>query len=78
MRFVLAFFLATYIPEFQKFKTNIKHFAHTITDCNEEKITIKNPLANILQKCKIGHDTKMTVLRDGETLHLVAKLQEKN
>ncbi len=48
-----------------------------ITECNGEKITTKNPLAEILQKCKIGSDTTLTVLRDGETLNLVAKLEEK-
>jgi len=49
-----------------------------ILDCNDEKITIKNPLAEILQKCKIGSETRLTVLRDGKTLNLVVKLEEKN
>ena len=48
-----------------------------ILDCNNEKITIKNPLAEILQKCKIGSPTPLTVLRDGETLSLTVKLEEK-
>jgi len=48
-----------------------------ITDCNDEKITTKNPLAVILQKCKIGSETTLTVLRDGEKLNLTAKLEEK-
>ncbi len=48
-----------------------------ILDCNNEKITTKNPLANILQKCKIGGQTPMTILRDGKKLNLKVKLEEK-
>jgi len=48
-----------------------------ILACNDEKITAKNPLANILQKCKIGEKTTLTVLRDGKKLTLTAKLEEK-
>jgi len=49
-----------------------------ILECNSQKITMKNPLAHILQKCKIGGETTLTVLRDGKKLDLVAKLEEKN
>jgi len=48
-----------------------------ILDCNGEKITAKNPLANILQKCKVGGPTFLTVLRDGKKITLTAKLEEK-
>jgi serine protease Do len=48
-----------------------------ITECNGQKITLKNPLANILQKCKIGEETTFAVLRDGKKMELKAKLQEK-
>lgn len=48
-----------------------------ILACNGEKITAKNPLANILQKCKIGKETILTVLRDGKKIDLTAKLEEK-
>jgi len=48
-----------------------------ILECNGEKITIKNPLANILQKCKIGEKTSFQVLRDGKKIDLTAKLEEK-
>jgi len=48
-----------------------------ILECNSQKITLKNPLANILQKCKIGESTIFTVLRDGKKLNLTAKLEEK-
>ena len=49
-----------------------------ITECDGQKITMKNPLANILQKCKIGEMTTFTVLRDGKKLTLKAKLEEKS
>ncbi|MCX6723507.1 MAG: trypsin-like peptidase domain-containing protein [Candidatus Staskawiczbacteria bacterium] len=48
-----------------------------ILECNDEKITAKNPLADILQKCKIGGQTTLKVLRDGKKLTLTAKLEEK-
>ncbi len=48
-----------------------------ILACNNEKITMKNSLANILQKCKIGEETTLTVLRDGKKINLKAKLEEK-
>lgn len=48
-----------------------------ITECDGQKITMKNPLANILQKCKIGEITVFKVLRDGKELTLKAKLEEK-
>jgi serine protease Do len=48
-----------------------------ILECNGEKITTKNPLGHILQKCKIGQETKMKVLRDKKELILKVKLEEK-
>jgi serine protease Do len=48
-----------------------------LLDCNNEKITAKNPLADILQKCKIGEATILSVLRDGKKLSLSVKLEEK-
>lgn len=48
-----------------------------ILECSGEKITTKNPLGHILQKCKIGGQTTLKVLRDGEHLSLVANLEEK-
>lgn len=49
-----------------------------IIECNDEKITIRNPLANILQKCKIGGKTKFKILRNGKKIELTVKLEEKN
>ena len=48
-----------------------------ILECNGEKITSKNPLANILQKCKIGSQTTLLVLRDNKKINLTVKLEEK-
>jgi len=48
-----------------------------IIECNGEKITMKNPLANILQKCKIGSETTLKVLRDKKEITLKVKLEEK-
>src|SRR3989344_7703992 len=48
-----------------------------ILECDGQKITTKNPLANCLQKCKIGMETTFKVLRDGQELMLKAMLSEK-
>ena len=48
-----------------------------ILECNSEKITMKNSLADILQKCKIGEKTTLLVLRDCKKMTLTAKLEEK-
>jgi len=48
-----------------------------ITECNGEKISMKNPLANILQKCKIGDQTQIKVLRNNKELTLKVVLEEK-
>ena len=48
-----------------------------ILECNGEKISTKNPLAHILQKCKIGGETIFKVLRDKKEVTLKAKLEEK-
>lgn len=48
-----------------------------ILDCNGEKITIKNQLAHILQKCKIGQETTLKVLRDKKEINLKVRLEEK-
>src|SRR5207248_1531548 len=58
-------------------KAGIKEF-DIILACNGEKITLKNPLASILQKFKIGQETSFKVLRDGQELTLQAKLEEKS
>jgi S1-C subfamily serine protease len=58
-------------------KAGIKEW-DIILECNGQKITAKNPLANILAKCKIGQQTTFAVLRDGKKLDLKANLKEKS
>ena len=48
-----------------------------ILECDGQKITTKNPLANILQKCKIGEKITLKILRDGKNMVLTVKLEEK-
>jgi serine protease Do len=48
-----------------------------ILECDGQKITMKNPLANILQKCKIGEVTSLKVLRDKKEKLLKVRLEEK-
>jgi serine protease Do len=48
-----------------------------LLECNGEKITIKNPLGHILQKCKIGEQTTFKVLRDNKELSLKVVMAEK-
>lgn len=54
----------------------IKEF-DIILECRDEKISMKNPLANMLQKHKIGEEISLKVLRDGQELILKATLGEK-
>jgi len=57
-------------------RAGVKEF-DIILECNGEKITDKNPLGHILQKCKIGEDTILKVLRDKKEVSLKVKLEEK-
>ncbi len=57
-------------------RAGIKEF-DIILECNTEKITTQNTLAQILQKCKIGQETHFKVLRDGQQIILSATLSEK-
>src|SRR3990167_8699164 len=57
-------------------KAGIKEF-DIILECNGEKITMQNSMAEVLQKCKIGFETSFKVLRDGKEVLLKAILSEK-
>lgn len=57
-------------------KAGLKEF-DIILECGGKKITAKNPLANILQKCKINESVELKVLREGKEISLSAKLKEK-
>lgn len=58
------------------YKAGIKEF-DIILECNDQKITAQNTLAQIMQKCKIGQETNFKILRDGKELILKATLSEK-
>ncbi len=57
-------------------KAGIKEF-DIILECNGRKVTLKNPLANILAKLKIGQEAEFKVLRDRQEVILRATLEEK-
>ncbi len=57
-------------------KAGIKEW-DIIVECDGQKITAKNPLAHILQKCKIGEPTSFKVLRDKKEINLKVTLEEK-
>lgn len=57
-------------------KSGLKEY-DIILKINDEKITEKNPLANILQKYKIGQEISLKILRENKELSLKVKLEEK-
>ena len=57
-------------------KAGVKEF-DIIMECNGEKISTENSMADILQKCKIGQEVNIKVLRNGQELLLKATLGEK-
>ena len=57
-------------------KAGLKEF-DIILECNNEKITEKNPLAHLLQKFKIGQEVFLKVLRAKKQITLKVKLEEK-
>ena len=57
-------------------KAGIKEF-DIILECRGKKITLKNPLANILQKCKINEEVNLKILREKKEIILKIKLEEK-
>lgn len=57
-------------------KADLKEY-DIILELNNEKITEENTLADILQKCKIGEEISLKVLRDGKEINTKVKLEEK-
>lgn len=64
------------IPNSPAEKAGLKEF-DIILECNNEKITEENSLAQILQKYKVGQEITLTVLRNNKKITLKAKLEEK-
>ena len=57
-------------------KAGLKEF-DIILELNDEKITDKNPLSHILDKCKIGDEITLKILRNKKEMSLKTKLKEK-
>ncbi len=57
-------------------KAGLKEF-DIILEAKGKKITLKNPLSNILQNCKIGEEIKLKILRNKKEVLLNVKLKEK-
>ena len=57
-------------------KSGVKEF-DIILECGGEKISLENPLANILQKCKVDQEIDLKILREGQEIMLKTKLDEK-
>jgi S1-C subfamily serine protease len=57
-------------------KCGLKEF-DIILEAKGEKITIENPLSEILQKCEIGEEITLKVLKEGKEEILKIKLEEK-
>lgn len=57
-------------------RAKLKEF-DIVLEVNNKKITIKNPLSNILQKCKIGEKIDLKILRGKKRIVIRAILTEK-
>jgi len=57
-------------------KAGLKEF-DIVLEAKDQKINIKNPLSNILHKCKIGDQIKLKVLRNKKEKTIKVTLQEK-
>lgn len=58
-------------------KAGLKEF-DIILEANGEKITGKTPFSHILQKCKIGEEIELKILRDKKEKTIKIKLEEKH
>jgi serine protease Do len=58
-------------------KAGIKEF-DIILEINGEKVTMENPLANILQKFNAGDEIDLKILREGQEIMVKVKLEEKD
>jgi serine protease Do len=57
-------------------KAGLKEY-DIILEINDEKITEKNALSDVLQKCKIGEELSCKILREGKEIRTKIKLEEK-
>ena len=64
------------VPESPADKAGVKE-NDVITDINGEKLTEEKDLQDMIQKCAVGDNIELTVLRKNETLNLKTKLVER-
>ncbi len=57
-------------------KAGLKEF-DIVMEAKSQKITVDNTLADVLQKCTIGEEMELKVLRDKHEIHLRVVLEEK-
>jgi len=57
-------------------KAGLKEY-DIILELNGEKINEENPLADTLQKYKIGEEISLKILREGKEMNAKLKLEEK-
>ena len=58
-------------------KSGLKEY-DIILECNNEKIGEETPLTDILQKCRVGQEIFIKVLREGKEMAFKVKLEEKS
>lgn len=66
---ILAFFIITFIPEFNKFKGNLKHFAHTIVDCTEDSGNAWKTIIALSKKLKSGDKKTIQCILQKMNIH---------
>ncbi|MEA3295693.1 MAG: trypsin-like peptidase domain-containing protein [Patescibacteria group bacterium] len=57
-------------------KVGLKEF-DIILECNNEKISVDHPLSNMLQKCKIGQEVELKILRGNKEQTIKVILEER-
>jgi len=57
-------------------KAGLKEF-DIILQARGEKITLEKPLSSILQKCQIGEEIELKILREKKEMTLKVTLEEK-
>jgi serine protease Do len=58
-------------------KSGLKEY-DIILEINNKKITEENSLSDVMQKCKIGEEIILRVLRESKEIKVKLKLEEKN
>ncbi len=67
----------TVIPQSAAAKAGIKE-RDIILETENEKITEKNPIEDVLQKCRVGQTVILRVLRSGEKINFRIILDERS